>query len=65
MAVRLGNYNESKMLDCVKNNIAHNVKLNTIKELVISMDDLVQLANDVYDTYIYMRKNDSKFAEQL
>lgn len=65
MAVRLGNYNASKMLDCVKNNIAHNVKLNTIKELVINMDGLVQLANDVYDTYRYIRKNDSKFAGEL
>lgn len=65
MAVRLGNYNASKMLDCVKNNIVHNVKLNTIKELVINMDGLVQLANDVYDTYIYIRKNDGEFAKQL
>ena len=52
----------ARWLDCVKNNIAHNVKLNTIKELVINMDGLVQLANDVYDTYVYIRKNDSKFA---
>lgn len=65
MAVILGNYNENKRLDCVKNNTAHNVKLTTIKELVSNMDDLVQLANDIYDTYIYIRKDDDKFAKQL
>ena len=65
MAVRLGNYNENKRLDCVKNNTAHNVKLTTIKELVSNMDGLVQLANDIYDTYIYIRKDDDKFAKQL
>ena len=65
MAVRLGNYNENKRLDCVKNNTAHNVKLTTIKELVSNMDGLVQLANDIYDTYIYIRKEYDKFAKQL
>ena len=65
MAVRLGNYNENKRLDCVKNNTAHNVKLTTIKELVSNMDGLVQLAKDIYDTYIYIRKDDDKFAKQL
>lgn len=65
MAVILGNYNENKMLVCVKNNTAHNVKLTTIKELVSNMDGLVQLANDIYDTYIYIRKDDDKFAKQL
>ena len=65
MAVILGNYNENKRLDCVKNNTAHNVKLTTIKELVSNMDDLVQLANGIYDTYIYIRKDDDKFAKQL
>ena len=65
MAVRLGNYNENKRLDCVKNNTAHNVKLTTIKELVSNMDGLVQLAKDIYDTYCYIRKDDDKFAKQL
>ena len=65
MAVRLGNYNENKRLDCVKNNTAHNVKLTTIKELVSNMDNLVQLANDIYDTYCYIRKDDNEFAKQL
>ena len=65
MAVILGNYNENKRLDCVKNNTAHNVKLTTIKELVSNMDGLVQLAKDIYDTYCYIRKDDDKFAKQL
>lgn len=65
MAVRLGNYTNNKMLDCVKQNVAHQVKIDTIKGLVANMDNLVQLANDVYDTYYYIKENDSKFAEQL
>ena len=63
--VRLGNYDENKMLDCLKQKVAQNVKLTTIKELVSNMDGLVQLANDIYDTYIYIRKDDDKFAKQL
>ena len=63
--VRLGNYDENKMLDCLKQKVAQNVKLTTIRELVGNMDGLVQLANDIYDTYIYIRKDDDKFAKQL
>lgn len=65
MAVKLGNYNENKKLDYIKQNVAHKSKIETIKGLVANMDNLVQLANDVYDTYYYIHKNDSKFAEQL
>lgn len=65
MAIKLGNYNENKMLDCLKQKVAQNVKLTTIRELVSNMDGLVQLANDIYDTYIYIRKDDDKFAKQL
>ena len=63
--VRLGNYDENKMLDCLKQKVAQNVKLTTIRELVDNMDGLVQLAKDIYDTYIYIRKDDDKFAKQL
>ena len=63
--VRLGNYDENKMLDCLRQKVAQNVKLTTIRELVGNMDGLVQLANDIYDTYIYIRKDDDKFAKQL
>ena len=63
--IRLGNYDENKMLDCLKQKVAQNVKLTTIRELVSNMDGLVQLANDIYDTYIYIRKDDDKFAKQL
>lgn len=63
--VRLGNYDENKMLDCLRQKVAQNVKLTTIRELVGNMGGLVQLANDIYDTYIYIRKDDDKFAKQL
>ena len=65
MAIRLGNYTENKMLDCVKQKVAHQAKIDTIKGLVANTDNLVQLANDIYDTYFYIRKDDDKFAEQL
>ena len=65
MAIRLGNYTENKMLDCVKQKVAHQAKIDTIKGLVANTDNLVQLANDIYDTYIYIRKDDDKFAKQL
>ena len=63
--VRLGNYDENKMLDCLKQKVAQNVKLTTIRELVSNMDGLAQLANDIYDTYCYIRKDDNEFAKQL
>ena len=63
--IRLGNYDENKMLDCLKQKVAQNVKLTTIRELVDNMDGLVQLANDIYDTYCYIRKDDNEFAKQL
>ena len=63
--VRLGNYTESKRLDCVKQKVAHQAKIDTIKGLVANMDNLVQLANDIYDTYYYIRKDDNEFAKQL
>ena len=63
--VRLGNYDENKMLDCLRQKVAQNVKLTTIRELVGNMDNLVQLANDIYDTYCYIRKDDNEFAKQL
>ena len=63
--IRLGNYDENKMLDCLKQKVAQNVKLTTIRELVDNMDGLVQLAKDIYDTYCYIRKDDDKFAKQL
>ena len=63
--VRLGNYTESKRLDCVKQKVEHQAKIDTIKGLVANMDNLVQLANDIYDTYCYIRKDDNEFAKQL
>lgn len=65
MAVRLGNYNENKKLYSIKNDIAHMAKIDIIKVIVSNMDDLVQLANDVYDTYCYIKDNDADFAKQL
>ena len=65
MAIKLGNYNESKRLYYVKQKVAHQSKIDIIKGLVDNMDGLVQLANDIYDTYCYIRKDDNEFAKQL
>lgn len=65
MAVRLGDYKGNKMAVILKNSITYDVKINTIKVLVGNMDGLVQLANDIYDTYLYIRKDDNEFAKQL
>lgn len=65
MAVRLGDYKKNKQLDMLKGSIIHNAKLDTIKRLVAEMDNLVQLANDVYDTFYYIKENDKDFANQL
>ena len=65
MAIKLGNYIENKRLDYVKEKVAHQAKIDIIKGLVSNMDGLVQLANDIYDTYCYIRKDDNEFAKQL
>ena len=65
MAIKLGNYNESKRLYYVKQKVAHQSKIDIIKGLVANMDSLVQLANDICDTFWHLHKNDREFADKL
>lgn len=62
MTIKLGNYNESKRLYYVKQKVAHQSKIDIIKGLV---DSLVQLANDICDTFWHLHKNDREFTDKL
>lgn len=65
MAIRLGNYNQSKALKEMKENIAHNAKIETINKMIVMLEEQVKLACDIYDTYFYVKKNDEEFVKNL
>jgi hypothetical protein len=65
MAIKLGNYNQSKSLKEMKENIAHNTKIETIKKMIVMLEEQVELARDIYDTYYYIDKNNEEFAGKL
>ena len=65
MAVILGNFNENKDLKLLKENVARNIKLETIKQLISELEPQVKLAQDIYDTYVYIKNVDDVFAKKL
>lgn len=65
MAVILGNFNENKKLKEIKENVAHNFKLQTIKELISELEPQIKLAQDIYDTYYHISDIDGEFANRL
>ena len=65
MAVILGNFNEYKDLKLLKENVARNIKLETIKQLISELEPQVKLAQDIYDTYVYIKNVDDVFAKKL
>lgn len=65
MAVILGNFNENKKLKEIKENVAHNFKLQTIKELISELEPQIKMAQDIYDTYHHISKIDGEFADKL
>lgn len=65
MAVILGNFNENKNLKLIKENVARNIKLETIKKLISELEPQVKMAQDIYDTYVYIEKIDKEFAKKL
>lgn len=65
MAVILGNFNENKKLKELKENVAHNFKLETIKKLISELEPQVKIAQDIYDTYHYIKSIDNEFADKL
>lgn len=65
MAVVLGNYVANKTMSVIDATIEHQIKIDTIKSLVKKLDKQVGMANDIYDTYWYIKDNDKEFAEKL
>lgn len=65
MAVILGNFNENKNLKLLKENVAHNIKLETIKKLISELEPQVEMAQNIYDTYYHISKIDGEFADKL
>lgn len=65
MAVVLGNYVANKTISVIDATIEHQIKIDTIKSLVKKLDKQVGMANDIYDTYWYIKDNDKEFAEKL
>lgn len=65
MAIRLGNYNQSKALKEMKENIAHNAKIETINKMIVMLEEQVKLACDIYDTFYYIKRSDKEFSDKL
>ena len=65
MAVVLGNYVANKTISVIDATIEHQIKIDTIKTLVKDLDKQVEMANDMYDTYWYIKDNDKEFANKL
>ena len=65
MAIRLGNYNQSKALKEMKENIAHNAKIETINKMIVMLEEQVKTACDIYDTYYYIKRSDEEFVKKL
>ena len=65
MAVKLGNYNQSKALKEMKENIAHNAKIEAINKMIVMLEEQVELACDIYDTFYYIKNIDEEFAKKL
>ncbi len=65
MAVILGNFNENKNLKLIKENVARNIKLETIKKLISELEPQVKMAQDIYDTYYHISKIDGEFSDKL
>lgn len=65
MAVVLGHFNENKAFKMMNDSIAYNVKKETIKNLILALDEQVKMAQDIYDTYHYLENNDKEFARRL
>lgn len=65
MAVVLGNFNENKSLKIMKENVAYKVKVETIYKLILTLEEQVEMAQDIYDTYRYINSKDENFSKEL
>jgi len=65
MAIVLGNFNENKAVKLIKEKTANNVRIATIKRLISLLNEQVDLAQDIYDTFWHIKKQDKEFSEKL
>lgn len=65
MAVVLGYFNENKLLKIMKENVGYKIKLETIYNLILQLEEQVEMAQDIYDTYYYIKDNDENFSKEL
>ena len=65
MAVILGQYKVNKELDTLDKAIALDAKMDKLLNLIEMAKPLENLAEDIYDTYWHLKRNDSEFAEKL
>ena len=65
MAIVLGNFNENKSVKMMRENVAHKIKLETISNLILTLKEQVEVAQDIYDTYYYIKDNDENFSKEL
>jgi hypothetical protein len=65
MAVVLGYFNENKLLKIMKENVGYKVKVETIHNLILTLEEQVEMAQDIYDTYYYIKDNDENFSKEL
>lgn len=65
MAVVLGNFELNKSIKetCVKTK--RTMQIQEIENLINKLENQVYLAEDIYDTYFYVKKQDANFAKKL
>lgn len=65
MAIVLGNFNANKSIKMMKENVAYKIKIETISKLILALEEQVEIAQNIYDTYYYIKDNDEKFSKEL
>lgn len=65
MAIVLGNFNENKAVKLIKEKTTNNIRIETIKELISLLNEQVNLAQDIYDTFWHLEKQDKEFSKKL
>ena len=65
MAVVLGNFEKSKQLKELSENLAYQNKLDKLRKLIEIAQPQVEKAKDLFDTYRYIAEVDDNFKEKL
>lgn len=65
MAIVLGNFNENKSVKMMRESVSYKIKLETISKLIVALEEQVEMAQDIYDTYYYIKDNDENFSKEL